>query len=285
MSRWFRYYDEAINDPKILKLSDEQFRFWVGILCVASKCDGTLPSHEDIAIHLRMKVEKVRRHFSALIDVELIDRDGDDFHPHNWDARQYKSDTSNERVKRHRKRKCNVTSTVTVTPPETEADTEAEKDDAVDGERATPGASITPEAFALSERLILAAGWDRDEPHAMGTPWTAQKWLNGNWNPDLCVATVQRVKAAARKKINTLAYFEAAIAEAHAQQAAPLPTVIIDQNPEVIHAPGQRPRNGWQASRDAGRDAFTELQAFNAQQDGGEDDGTIVELLPAARRG
>lgn len=151
--------------------------------------------------------------------------------------------------------------------------------------RATPGVSITPEAFALSEKLIAAAGWDRDEPHAMGTPWTAQKWLNGNWNPDLCVATVQRVKAAARKKINTLAYFEAAIAEAHAQQAAPLPTVIIDQHPEVIHAPSQRPRNNWQASRDAGRDAYADLQAFNAQHEGGEDDGTIVELLPASRRG
>jgi hypothetical protein len=282
MSRWFRYYDEAINDPKILKLSDEQFRFWVGILCVASKSDGALPSHDDIAIHLRMKVEKVRRHFATLIAAELIDEIEGGFEPHNWNARQYKSDTSNERVKRHRKRKCNVTSTVTVTPPETEAETE---DDVDEDARATPGASISPQAFALSEKLIAAAGWDRDEPHAMGTPWTAQKWLNGNWNPDLCVATVQRVKAAARKKINTLAYFEAAIAEAHAQQAAPLPTVVIDQHPEVIHAPSQRPRNNWQASRDAGRDAYADLQAFNAQHESGEDDGTIVELLPAARRG
>ena len=39
MSRWFRFYDDAINDPKVLKLSDRMHRVWIGLLCIASKND------------------------------------------------------------------------------------------------------------------------------------------------------------------------------------------------------------------------------------------------------
>jgi uncharacterized protein YdaU (DUF1376 family) len=101
--------------------------------------------------------------------------------------------------------------------------------------RATPPL-ISPEAFTLADRLCEAAGWHLDEPQSHGTPLVAQKWLSGNWNADLCVETVRRVRAIARKPINTLAYFERPIAEAHAEQAKPLPVVVVDQNPEVTHA-------------------------------------------------
>ena len=116
MSRWFRFYDDALNDPKILKLSDNLYRIWVGLLCVASKNDGFLPSIEDLGLLLRIKPAKMREAMQSLTKSGLIDDDGVVAQPHNWDGRQFKSDTSNERVKRHRERKCNVT----VTPPETE---------------------------------------------------------------------------------------------------------------------------------------------------------------------
>lgn len=122
MSRWFRFYDDTINDPKILKLSDKLHRFWVGILCVASKNGGQLPSRDDIALLMRTKVEKSDDAIESLIEMGLIDTDGVMLSPHNWNGRQYKSDVSNERVKRFRERKRNVTSTVTVTPPESETD-------------------------------------------------------------------------------------------------------------------------------------------------------------------
>jgi hypothetical protein len=53
MSRWFRFYDDAINDPKVLKPSDRLHHVWIGLLCVASKSDGQLPSQEDYALILR----------------------------------------------------------------------------------------------------------------------------------------------------------------------------------------------------------------------------------------
>ena len=40
--------------------------------------------------------------------------------PHNWSARQFKSDNINERVKRHRQRYSNVTDAVTVKAPDTD---------------------------------------------------------------------------------------------------------------------------------------------------------------------
>jgi hypothetical protein len=120
MTRWFRFYDEALNDPKILKLSDKMHRVWIGILCVASKNDGRLPPLEDMALMIRMTPSKLDAAIKSLMISGLIDQDGPILSPHNWDKRQFKSDVSNERVKRYRERKRNVT----VTPPDTDTDTE-----------------------------------------------------------------------------------------------------------------------------------------------------------------
>lgn len=116
MSRWFRFYDDALNDPKILKLSDKLHRVWVGLLCIASKNDGKLPSLDDCALMIRMKPERLNDAIKSLMIADLIDDDDAILSPHNWNARQFKSDVSTERVQRFRKRPRNVS----VTPPETE---------------------------------------------------------------------------------------------------------------------------------------------------------------------
>lgn len=119
MSRWFRFYDDAIHDAKVLKLSDAMHRAWVTLLCIASKNNGALPSAADIALTLRVKPSVVASWITELNTCGLLDRDGDGFAPHNWSDRQYKSDSSAERMKRHRDRKRDVTgdgaSDVTVT--------------------------------------------------------------------------------------------------------------------------------------------------------------------------
>jgi hypothetical protein len=120
MSRWFRFYDDAINDPKVLRLSDAMFRAWVTLLCIASKHDGVLPPTGDVALMLRIKIAKVAEWLAALTAAGLIDNDDGVFAPHNWNARQFKSDVSTERVKRFRKQQRNVSETVIETAPETE---------------------------------------------------------------------------------------------------------------------------------------------------------------------
>ena len=92
MSRWFRLYDDTINDPKILKLPEVLRWYWIALLCVASKCGGNLPPLDDIAIQLRVTQAKATEVLASLVKAGLLDRTETGFVPHNWHGRQYKSD-------------------------------------------------------------------------------------------------------------------------------------------------------------------------------------------------
>lgn len=126
MSRWFRFYDGALDDPKVQGLRPYLFKFWVNLLCVASKNDGKLPV-ADLAFLMRGDQESIDRAMEELSMLGLIDKTPDDVTPHNWDKRQFKSDVSTERVKRHRERGCNVSETVTETPPDNRTEQNTEK--------------------------------------------------------------------------------------------------------------------------------------------------------------
>lgn len=126
--RWWRAYSRARHDPKLLKLSDKQFRWWFNLVCVAADNDGILPDHADLAVEFRVSGATLTKALDELIASGLFDHDETGIRPHNWNGLQYKSDVSNERVKRYRERHRNVTDTVTgnvsVTPSESEADTD-----------------------------------------------------------------------------------------------------------------------------------------------------------------
>lgn len=121
MSRWFRIYDDVLNDPKAQKLSDSAFRGWVNLMCLASKYDGMLEQPiENVAFSLRKSLPKTRELLQTLQSVGLLDIVENGWKPHNWDARQFKSDVSTGRVKQFRKR----FKIVSETPPDTDTDTE-----------------------------------------------------------------------------------------------------------------------------------------------------------------
>jgi hypothetical protein len=119
MSRWFRFYDCALDDPKVQKLPCELFKIWVNLLCVASRNDGILPALDDLSFMLRQSSDSLSDSLSELIRHGLIDESEQGLTPHNWSTRQYQSDNSAERVRKHREAKrhsnvspvteCNVT--------------------------------------------------------------------------------------------------------------------------------------------------------------------------------
>lgn len=124
MSRWFRIYDEALDDHKVQSLSPDLFRTWFNLLCVASRENGVLPTVEKLAFSLRVSIHDMQSRLDELILLGLLDiREDRKIEPHNWPKRQWKSDDSKERVRKHReaKRHCNDDVTVTVTPPESES--------------------------------------------------------------------------------------------------------------------------------------------------------------------
>ena len=127
MTRWFRLYDDVLNDPKVQRLSGESFKFWINMLCIASKNGGVLPSIEDMAFALRVSNDVCTSLIDELKTCGLIDG-SKRLVPHGWEKRQYKSDTSTDRVKRFRERSRNVTETVSETAPDTDTETDTETD-------------------------------------------------------------------------------------------------------------------------------------------------------------
>ena len=53
---WFRFYSEAVRDPKVQNLSLKMFKFWTNALCLANENEprGTLPDAKTATY--RMKI-------------------------------------------------------------------------------------------------------------------------------------------------------------------------------------------------------------------------------------
>lgn len=125
---WLRLYHEVLDDPKVQRLEAPVFRAWINLLCLASRSQprGVLPSIEDIAFALRMEESEARRTVDILVERGLIEHGEAGLAPHNWEARQAKSDDVASRVRKHRAAVTgnvtgNVTAAVTETLPETDA--------------------------------------------------------------------------------------------------------------------------------------------------------------------
>jgi hypothetical protein len=207
MSRWFRFYDDAMNDPKLLRLSDELFRAWTILLCFASKNGGTLPPTDDIALALRLRPTKVAEWITKLVKGGLLDNNDGVFSPHNWNARQFKSDVSTERVKRFRNGKRNVSETASETPPEAEQNrTEAEQSARVAIDR------VEVDLSQDVAKAFLAAG--REQPALS----RVAVWLSKGYSPSLVIDVV-REGLARKPDVASLNYFDSALAERHAKRA------------------------------------------------------------------
>lgn len=118
--RWFRVYDGLLDDPKVQRLPAELFRYLVNLWCLASRHNGELPELNDIGFALRISPDQAAQLLSQLGEAGLIDEGENGPIPHNWNARQFKSDVSTERVRQFRKRHETVSGTANETPPDTE---------------------------------------------------------------------------------------------------------------------------------------------------------------------
>lgn len=161
MSRWFRMYDELLDDPKVQRLSGDDFKAWVNILCLASRKDGVLPPVADIGFALRLDAKKASAVVARLVGAGLLDQDGDRYTPHGWNARQYKSDVSTGRVKAFRERKKAVAGNGDETFHETAPDTDTDTDVSVakaTGENSPSQPSADAKFWADAKAYLAGAG-------------------------------------------------------------------------------------------------------------------------------
>jgi hypothetical protein len=203
---WFRMYAGVINDPKVMRLPEATRWHWVACLCVASDNGGRLPPAVDLAFALRMTEQRAAVLVTELHRAGLLDKVDGGFAPHNWEGRQYKSDSSTERVKRFRERKSAVAPAVTETPPE-QSRTETEQNRA-DAPRAVQ-VDLVEEALRADLREILGGHVDLSR---------VAEWLGKGYDPGM-VREVVRDLRRRKPDIASLAYFDAALADRHAKRA------------------------------------------------------------------
>lgn len=125
---WFRMYAEFANDPKVQMLSEVDQRRFIMLLCLrCSNGDVTLRETE-VAFVLRVTEAEWLETKARLLDKGIITQDNK---PTSWEKRQFESDSSAERVARHRAAKKNEgNNDVTLQKPSCnalETETEIEK--------------------------------------------------------------------------------------------------------------------------------------------------------------
>ena len=259
MSRWFRFYDDAINDPKVQRLSADMFRAWVNMLCLASKYGGSIPK-ADIAFALRANERGAQAIVDCLVYRNLLDDMGDFVTPHNWDGRQYKSDVSNERVKRHRQRKSNsernVTETVTVTPPEQNRDRAEQRPDS---------------ASAVHDEFLSVAGSDHDDPQLSGSLYGIQAMLSRGFSRETILAGAANAMRGKGTPPNWN-YFAKCIESENEQRSSPAKKELHNGKPETL--------------TDVARRMSAEVVGFGLRPSlsGGSENGAPVRLLSEGGR-
>ena len=130
-NQWFRMYAEFAADPKVQMMSEVDQRRFVMVLCLRCSNDCVTLQDDEVAFQLRISNEEWAQTKARFLAKGLIN---DDNKPTAWDRRQFVSDSSAERVRKHRDKKkqaAKLVCNVTATPPEadTEADTEAEAEE------------------------------------------------------------------------------------------------------------------------------------------------------------
>lgn len=129
---WFRLYSEFSHDPKVQMMSEAMQRRYVMLMCM--RCSNYIVTlHEtEIAFQLRITETELAETKALFISKGFID---ENWNLLNWEKRQFKSDSSRERVARHRaKKKEEVNNDVTlqkrksnVLDTDTDTDTEYKK--------------------------------------------------------------------------------------------------------------------------------------------------------------
>jgi hypothetical protein len=148
-------YAEFAHDPKVQRLSEADQRRYIMLLCLrCSNSDVTLHKalhDDDVTFLLRVTNDEWQATKAVLIERKLIDQNN---LPTSWDKRQFRSDSSAERVARHREAKKQLSNgDVTLQKRQsnaldTDTDTDTEKN-----KKHTPKKPQKNGAFALLSNL------------------------------------------------------------------------------------------------------------------------------------
>lgn len=178
-------YGDVINDPKVMRLPEVMRWRWVALLCMASRNSGRLPGVPDIAFALRMSEDDAGATLWDLNAAGLVDEvEPGIYAPHNWEGRQYKSDSSTARVREHREKvkreaeeaakrnvSCNGDGNVSVT-----AQNRTEQSRSEHSSRSVDRSASEPKQIDLEEAIAAKRG---AEPSRFDEFWQAYPRRDG----------------------------------------------------------------------------------------------------------
>lgn len=174
-NQWFRMYSEFATDAKVQSMSEAMQRRLTMLLCL--RCSDVLATLQDDELQCAMRIsdEELAETKALFMRKGFIDGD---WNLLNWDKRQFNSDSSTERSRKHREAKkaanaaIATSRNVAATPPDTDTDTDtpngvqggeppASADAPPDGDAAAPPAK--PNA---GDKKIELPDWMPAEPWA-----------------------------------------------------------------------------------------------------------------------
>ena len=125
---WFRCYSEFATDPKVQIMPEHMQRRLIMLFCLRSGNVLATLHETEIAFSLRITEQELAETKMLFLQKGFVN---DNWEIQNWDKRQYVSDSSTARSKKHREKKkesmqrqCNVAAT----PPDTDTDTEQKEE-------------------------------------------------------------------------------------------------------------------------------------------------------------
>jgi len=140
-NQWFRMYSEFATDAKVQSMSEAMQRRLTMLLCL--RCSDVLATLQDDELQCAMRIgdEELAETKALFLRKGFIDGA---WNLLNWDKRQFNSDSSTERSRKHREAKKVATDViatsrnVAATPPDTDTDTDKEPNGSVASAAALP---------------------------------------------------------------------------------------------------------------------------------------------------
>jgi hypothetical protein len=198
MTRWYRAYEGTVTDAKLGEVAlvagcsrSVAIAAWHCILenCASTNEKGRFDmTPRRCAVILQEPIPTIEAVFAEFAALGLIENNT----VSAWSKRQYESDSSTERVKRHRATSRNSDETLQqrcVTPPETETETETDTE--------TKKEAVQPrEGLAeLEVKLREAAGWQNEPAPGLFVTGPIQELIDNGASLELDVLPVIRGRA------------------------------------------------------------------------------------------
>ena len=147
-NQWFRMYSEFATDAKVQMMTEVMQRRYLMLMCL--RCSNTLVTlqDEEIAFQLRIGNEELSETKALFIKKGFIDSS---WNLLNWEKRQFASDSSKERVAKHRalqKAKQSQVSNGDVTLQKPDANGLDTEQNRTDTEEKSAGKPAEPSGFA-----------------------------------------------------------------------------------------------------------------------------------------